>query len=174
MKKDHTLLFIIIIESLQRHHLLVTRLTAYGDKNKYRRNEKEMGCTSKIDVQGSRGEHALDSEWPLLKTKKKRKCLQLLLAGKAGNAWLPAAAGYEGRGGAQPTGVGGRGGGGGASHVMMTGWGASAPPSGQSTWQANRLHCRPSVLQGPTRGRGSTGHLHARARRRPSHWAGQP
>jgi hypothetical protein len=86
MKKDHTLLFIIIIESLQRHHLLVARLTAYGDKNKYRRNEKEKGCTSKIDVQGSRSEHALDSEWPLFKTIKKRKCLQLLPAGKVGNA----------------------------------------------------------------------------------------
>jgi hypothetical protein len=64
MKKDHTLLFIIIIESLQRHHLLVARLTAYGDKNKYRRNEKEKGCTSRIDVDGFKSEHAANSEWP--------------------------------------------------------------------------------------------------------------
>jgi hypothetical protein len=39
--KHHTLLFIIILGSLQGHHLLVASLTAYGHKNKCRIYKKK-------------------------------------------------------------------------------------------------------------------------------------
>jgi hypothetical protein len=56
--KHHTLLFIIILGSLQGYHVLVASLTVYGYKNKCRINQKWEGWTSKIDVKEALIEHA--------------------------------------------------------------------------------------------------------------------
>jgi hypothetical protein len=69
--KYHTLLFIRILTSLQRYHLLVAKLTAYGQKNECRRYQKGRRWSSKIDLKHAIIEHAVDNKCLSKKAEKK-------------------------------------------------------------------------------------------------------